>query len=207
MKTKQNPLKAKLVEAEFELRRKIGFASKSDRERQISYDDPYMWDLKKWYKWIYLQNRNRLTDLENKLMVTKEERCQQSDGGRDKLGVRDWHIYTTIFKIREGNGNPLQSSCLENPRDRGVWWTVVCGVTQGRTRLKRLSSSSIFKIDNQQRPTVQHRELWSIFCNSVNGKRIWKRIDTCICITESLCWIPESNTTLLVVLIQYKIKI
>ena len=42
----------------------------------------------------------------------------------------------------------------------------------GRTRLKRLSSSSIFKIDNQQRPTVQHRELWSIFCNSVNGKRI-----------------------------------
>ena len=42
----------------------------------------------------------------------------------------------------EGNGNPLQCSCLENPRDRGVWWAAVYGVTQSRTRLKRLSSSS-----------------------------------------------------------------
>ena len=42
----------------------------------------------------------------------------------------------------EGNGNPLQCSCLENPRDRGVWWAAVYGVTQSRTRLKQLSSSS-----------------------------------------------------------------
>ena len=45
--------------------------SKSDRERQISYNITYMWNLKKWHKWTYLQNRNRLTDTENKLMVTK----------------------------------------------------------------------------------------------------------------------------------------
>ena len=45
--------------------------------------------------------------------------------------------------IGEGNGNPFQCSCPENPRDRGAWWAVVCGVTQSRTRLKRLSSSSI----------------------------------------------------------------
>ena len=45
--------------------------SKPDRERQISYDIAYMWNLKKkWYKWT-VQNRNRLTDRENKLMVTK----------------------------------------------------------------------------------------------------------------------------------------
>ena len=44
--------------------------SKSDRERQILYDIPYTWNLKK-YKLTYLQNRNRLTDIENKLMVTK----------------------------------------------------------------------------------------------------------------------------------------
>ena len=43
-------------------------------QRQISYDTTYMWDLKKWYKWTYSQNRNRLTDIENKLMVTKGER-------------------------------------------------------------------------------------------------------------------------------------
>ena len=42
----------------------------------------------------------------------------------------------------EGNGNPLQYSCLENPVDRGAWWAVVHRVTQSRTRLKRLSSSS-----------------------------------------------------------------
>ena len=44
--------------------------------------------------------------------------------------------------IGEGNGNPLQCSLLENPRDGGAWWAVVYGVAQSRTRLKRLSSSS-----------------------------------------------------------------
>ena len=42
----------------------------------------------------------------------------------------------------EGNGNPLQCSCLENPRDRGAWWAAFYGVTHSRTRLKWLSSSS-----------------------------------------------------------------
>ena len=44
--------------------------SKSDRERQISYVIAYTWNLKKGYKWTYLQNRNRVTDVENKLTVT-----------------------------------------------------------------------------------------------------------------------------------------
>ena len=44
--------------------------------------------------------------------------------------------------IRDGNGNPLQCSCLENPRDGRAWWAAVYGVAQSRTRLKRLSSSS-----------------------------------------------------------------
>ena len=48
--------------------------SKSDRERQISYDITHMWDLKKRYKWIYLQNKNRLTDIENKLMAYQREK-------------------------------------------------------------------------------------------------------------------------------------
>ena len=42
----------------------------------------------------------------------------------------------------EGNGNPLQYSCLESPRDWGAWWAAVYGVAQSRTRLKRLSSSN-----------------------------------------------------------------
>ena len=43
----------------------------------------------------------------------------------------------------EGNGNPLQYPCLENPRDRGAWWAAVYGIAQSWTCLKRLSSSSI----------------------------------------------------------------
>ena len=44
--------------------------------------------------------------------------------------------------IGEGNGNPLQYSCLENPRDGGAWWAAIYGVAQSQTRLKQLSSSS-----------------------------------------------------------------
>ena len=52
------------------------------------------------------------------------------------------HFHFSLSYIGEGNGSPLQYSCLENPRDRGAWWAAVYGVTQSRTRLKRLSSSS-----------------------------------------------------------------
>ena len=47
--------------------------------------------------------------------------------------------------IGEGNGNPLQCSCLENPRDGGAWWAAVYGVAQSRTQLKQLSSSNFFE--------------------------------------------------------------
>ena len=52
------------------------------------------------------------------------------------------HFHFLLSCIGEGNGNPLQCSCLENPRDSGAWWASVYGVTQSRTRLKRRSSSS-----------------------------------------------------------------
>ena len=52
------------------------------------------------------------------------------------------HFHFSLSCIGEGNGNPLQCSCLENPRDGRAWWAAACGVTQSRTRLKRLSSSS-----------------------------------------------------------------
>ena len=52
------------------------------------------------------------------------------------------HFPVSLSCIGEGNGNPLQCSCLENPRDREAWWAAVYGVAQSRTRLKRLSSSS-----------------------------------------------------------------
>ena len=76
-----------------------------------------------------------------------------SHGPRSLAGCSPWglyeldtterlHFHVSLSCIGEGNGNPLQRSCLENPRDGGAWWAAVCGVTQGWTRLKRLSSSS-----------------------------------------------------------------
>ena len=58
--------------------------------------------------------------------------------GRTRLS--DFHF--SLSCIGEENGNPLQCSCLENPRDGGAWWAAVSGVAQSQTRLKRLSSSS-----------------------------------------------------------------
>ena len=52
------------------------------------------------------------------------------------------HFHFSLSCIGEGNGNPLQCSCLENPRDGRAWWAAIYGVAQSRTQLKRLSSSS-----------------------------------------------------------------
>ena len=52
------------------------------------------------------------------------------------------HFHFSGSCLGEGNGNPLQCSCLENPRDGGAWWAAIYGVAQSWTRLKRLSSSS-----------------------------------------------------------------
>ena len=77
----------------------------------------------------------------------------KSHGWRSLVGCSPWghkesdmterlHFHFSLSCIGEGNGNPLQCSCLENPRDRGAWWAALYGVTQSRTRLERLSSSS-----------------------------------------------------------------
>ena len=74
----------------------------------------------------------------------------KSRGWRSVVGYSPWsrwgsdttellHFHFSLSYIGEGSGNPLQCSCLENPRGRGAWWAAVSGVTQSRTRLKRLS--------------------------------------------------------------------
>ena len=75
----------------------------------------------------------------------------KSHGWRSLVGYRPWgrwesdtterlHFHFSLLCIGEGNGNPLQSSCLENPRDRGALWAAIYGVAQSRTWLKQLSS-------------------------------------------------------------------
>ena len=65
-----------------------------------------------------------------------------SSWGREESGMTErLHFHFSLSCIGEGNGNPLQCSCLENPRDGGAWWAAIYGVAQSRTWLKQLSSS------------------------------------------------------------------
>ena len=100
----------------------------------------------------------------------------KSHGWRSLVGCSPWdreesdtterlHFHFSLACIGEGNGNPLQCSCLENPRDGGAWWAAVYGVAQSRTRLKRLSSLSSSSIHTG----------WSVF--QLRGIGGWRKIN------------------------------
>ena len=73
-----------------------------------------------------------------------------SPWGRWESDMTEWlHFHFSLSCIGEGNGNPLQCSCLKNPRDGGAWWAAVYGVAQSQTWLKRLSCSSNQLNDNK----------------------------------------------------------
>ena len=66
-----------------------------------------------------------------------------SPWGHQGLDMTEWlHFHYSLSCIGEWNSNPLQCSCIENPRDGGAWWAAVCGVAQSQAWLKWLSSSS-----------------------------------------------------------------
>ena len=79
-----------------------------------------------------------------KIPWTEEAGGLQSMGSLESDATERLHFPFSLSCIGEGNGNPLQRSCLESPRDGGAWWAAVYGVAQSRTRLKRLSSSSTY---------------------------------------------------------------
>ena len=67
----------------------------------------------------------------------------------------------------EGNGNPFQCSCLENPGDGGAWWAAIYGVAQSRTRLKRLSSSSS-NCGPQHAPCLTENLVTNCYCGPLS---------------------------------------
>ena len=77
-----------------------------------------------------------------KIPWTEEPGRLQSMGSLRSDTTKRLHFHFSLSCTGEGNGIPLQCSCLENPRDSGAWWAAVYGVTQSWTRLKQLSSSS-----------------------------------------------------------------
>ena len=103
-----------------------------------------------------------------KIPWTEEPGRLQSMGS---LRVRhDWATSLSLSCIGEGNGNPLQCSCLENPRDGEAWWAAVYGVEQSRTRLKQLSSSSSSREGNRWKErTTMEVKMWE----SSEKKNFW----------------------------------
>ena len=91
-----------------------------------------------------------------------------SHGWRSLVGCSPWgryesdtteqlHFHFSLSCIGEGYGNPLQCSCLENPRDGRAWWAAIYGVTQSGTRLKWLSSSSTLLSSNSTSEYISKR--------------------------------------------------
>ena len=119
----------------------------------------------------------------------------EDPGGLQSMGSwrvgHDWA--TSLSCIGEGNGKPLQCSCLESPRDRGAWWAAIYGVAQSRTWLKRLSSSNrcILKSRDIILPTKVHLVKAMVFPVVMYGCESWtlkkaehQRIDA----FELWCW-------------------
>ena len=114
----------------------------------------------------------------------------KSNGRRSLVGCSPWgrwesdtterlHFHFSLWCIGEGNGNTLQCSCLENPRDGGAWWAAVSGVAQSRTRLKQLSSSTSKEWENILLYTsIHHLDKVSINLPSVD-LYIFKLLSVC----------------------------
>ena len=100
------------------------------------------------------------------------------------------HLHFSLSCTGEGNGNPLQCSCLENPRDGGAWLAAVYGVAQSRTRLKRLSSSRggwiflmdygfYFPYDNNRNP-MDRGAWWAIVHGVTKELDTTEQVSSCI---------------------------
>ena len=120
----------------------------------------------------------------------------KSHGRRSLVGCGPWgckeldtteriHFHFSLSCIGEGNGNPLQCSCLENPRDGGAWWAAVSGVAQSRTRLKLVSSSSSSE-DYGSHHLIEKEQIlnvWEVCFSEVLIWVVW-RWHGCV------CWFP-----------------
>ena len=107
-----------------------------------------------------------------------EEPGRLQSMGSLRLDTTEWlRFHFSLSCIGEGNGNPLQCCCLENPRDGGAWWAAVYGVAQSRTRLRRISSSSSSSIDEvvyEQLKFVSHSSGgWEVQDQGASRVSVW----------------------------------
>ena len=91
-----------------------------------------------------------------KIPWTEKPGRLQSMGSLESDMTERLHFHFSLSCIGEGNGNPLQCSCLENPRNGGAWWAAVYGVTQSRTRLKYLAAAAYFNKTYFKKEVANH---------------------------------------------------
>ena len=120
----------------------------------------------------------------------------KSHGWRNLVGCTPWGreesdttkqlpFHFSLSCIGEGNGNPLQCSCLENPREGGAWWAVIYGVAQSRTRLKWLSSSSSYMVS----VSLEMSGSDLLYPSVPQSLCLQSGSDDCTC-SSDLCWGP-----------------
>ena len=86
-----------------------------------------------------------------------------SPWGHEELDTTEWlHFHFSLSCIGEGNGNPLQNSCLENPMDRGAWWATVHGVPKSWTRLNDFTFTFHFHALGKEMATHFSVLVWRI---------------------------------------------
>ena len=97
-------------------------------------------------------------------------------GYKESDKTEQLHFHFSLSCIGEGNGNPLQCSCLENPRGGGAWWAAVYGVSQSQTRLKRQQQQTIWEVFHNVYVTFpKYKQFWNLSAPSM-GKRDYEPI-------------------------------
>ena len=108
-------------------------------------------------------------------------------------------FHFSLSCIGEGNGNSLQCSCLENPRDGGAWWAAVYGVTQSQTRLKWLSKQEKRNNLHLEKRTDNDKWLHLHICCLINyDNAVFKMHTFCATVTmKNILWVDFSISTVL----------
>ena len=116
----------------------------------------------------------RSSTLDWKIPWAEEPGGLQSMGSLESDTTERLPFHFSLLCIGEGNGNPLQCSCLENPRDGRAWWAAIYGVAQSQTRLRRRSSSSSRKDVSSRCLFGQHSMAGGCMC-------------VCVCVCLCVC--------------------
>ena len=136
----------------------------------------------------------RVSQAKERAFQDREQHLQMNDKeSTNRLSSSRSGTYKGLGETR-GLNNPVREARVTAARQKTGWFQVMHNLA-GQEPASYVHTA-VFKTDNQQGPTVQHGELCSMLCGSLDGRGVWGRMDTCIHMAESLCCAPETTTTL-----------